>query len=148
MDYDYILKKVFVKAEYFIIKQFKEFKNDDRPFPHAIDRIRFQLSEKYYNNLIGKNYNLFESCYRLFCFRNDYYSNTTSISKIIENEIKTEFELVTKVNRAIDKNYKAIDNYGFNRFIYDLITYHSLQKIEERLGKNSDLYELFYDSGD
>jgi hypothetical protein len=148
MDYDYILNKVFTKAEYFIIKQFKEFKTNDRPFPHAIDEIRSHLTKKYGNNLIGKNYNLFERCYRFFCLRKDYYGDTTSISKIIENEIKKEFEEVIKINKAVDKNYNVIDNYSFNRFIYDLITYHSLRKIEERLGKNSDLYKLLYDSED
>jgi hypothetical protein len=148
MDYDYILNKVFTKAEYFIIKQFKEFKTNDRPFPHAIDEIRSHLTKKYGNNLIGKNYNLFERCYRFFCLRKDYYGDTTSISKIIENEIKKEFEEVIKINKAVDKNYNVIDNYSFNRFIYDLITYHSLRKIEERLGKNSDLYKLLYNSGD
>lgn len=146
MDYDYTLNKVFVKAEYFIIKQFKTFKIDDRPFPHAADKIRFHLTKKYGDNLIGKNFNIFESCHRFFNFRKDYYGNTTSISKIVEVEIRKEFGEVIKINKPVDNNFKVIDNYTFNRFIYDLIIYDSLKRIEARLGENSDLYKLFYET--
>lgn len=146
MDYDYILNKVYAKAEYFIIKQFKEFKNDDRPFPHAVDKIRIKLTKIYGENLVGRNFNLFESCYRIFNFRNGYYSDTSSITKVVENEIRKEFGEVIKINKPFDKNFNVIDNCSFNQFIFDLIIYDSLRRIEARLGENSDLYKLYYDT--
>lgn len=148
MDYDYILHKVFAKAEYFIIKQFKEFKADDRPYPHAVDKIRSRLTKIYEENRVNRNIELFNSCYRIFNFRKDYYGDTTSIIKIVNIEIKKEFGEVIKSNKPVDNNFNVINNYTFNRFVYDLIIYDSLRRIEARLGKNSDLYKLYYETED
>jgi hypothetical protein len=146
MDYDYILNKVFTKAEYFIIKQFKDFKNDDRTYTYSIDKICGIISTKTFYSFLGRNRDVFENCQRIFNNPQHYYIKEVPLSKIINNEIKDEFHKTLKHQKPVDNKLREIENYKFSSFVYELIVYETLMKIERRLRQNNDLYKLIYES--
>lgn len=148
MDYDFILNKVYAKAEYFIIKQFKEFKNDDRTYTYSIDKICGIISTKTYYSFLGRNRNIFENCQRIFNNPQHYYTKEVPLSKIINNEIKEEFNKTLKHQKPVDSKSHEIENYKFSSFVYELIVHETLMKIERRLRQNNDLYKLIYESED
>lgn len=79
---DYILKKVFAKAENFIIKQFKEFRYDDKTFTYSLDKICGIIFNKTQSSFLGRNRNIFEKCQIIFNNPQHYYINDVALSKL------------------------------------------------------------------
>lgn len=145
MDYQKTINSFFkIKSDY-IIEKLNEYKAQSRPFEFAIDKVSLILSDERSNSLINSNRNLFNNCIYNFYQFDSLYQKGASISLVIENEIKLEFEKI-KTQKIIDNNRNEVVNYSFEAFINDLIEYDSLGRIEARLRNNSELYKIFYET--
>jgi hypothetical protein len=146
MDYDYILNKVFKKAEYFIIKKLKEFKKEERSFDYSLNEISSFIFNYADQNILGLNISMFEKSYRIFNNPDKLYKKGTSISKIIDEEVKIAFLNAMEKNDPVNSEYIKLKNYSFKSFVLNLIIYDSCKRIATRLNENKDLYQLYFES--
>ena len=146
MDYKNIIDTFFKNKSDYVIEKLKEYKNQSRTFEYAIDQIRMNLSNERFNSVIGKNNDVFNNAIYDFNHFEELYQKGASITLVIENEIKTEYNEKIRLKEIVDKNNDEILNYSFSTLVNDLIEYDSLGKIEYRLSINSELYKLFYES--
>ena len=146
MDYKKIIDTFFKNKLDYIIEKLKEYKNQSRSFEYAIDQIKMNLYNERINNIVDINKELFNNAIYDFKYFEEIYQKGTSITLVIENEIKTEYNEKIRLKKIVDKNNNEVLNYSFNTLIIDLIEYDSLVKIENRLCFNSELYKLFYES--
>lgn len=148
MDYNKIIDDIFNETSKNIIKKFKEDDELGRTFIKSIDGIIASTVEMKNNSIIYKNYDLFNNpIYDLkHCL--DYYKKEVALVKVIEIDIKSDFEERIIKRKIIDLDNCEIIDYPFKDFILDLLTYDTLSKIDNRLRCNSELYKLFYENND
>lgn len=148
MDYNKIIDEIFNETSKNIIKKFKADNELGRSFIKSIDGVINFIVETKNNSIIYKNYDLFNNS--IYYFKNclDHYKKEVAISNIIEIDIKKDFVERIKKRNIIDLNNNEIPDYSFDQFISDLLVFDTLNKIENRLRKNSDLYKLFYENND
>ena len=145
MDYNEFEKSIYDFYKKEIILKFKNASREDRPFNKALDDITSELSEIRNNSIIRKNENLLKNCTHEINHRLDYYKSDIALNSIISNEIKDSFNKIS--DRIIALNNEIL-NFSYEEFIKELINYHFLVRVDQRVGYNSELYNIFYENND